>query len=146
MAYVTKSEQGRRFREFESLEWPVIQPDWVVVEVVLSRAVCSASGASGSLLCRLRQREGCSFKCVSARVPVARDAVIPQVRECDALTLSGRHLASRIIAKRTLRRLSLDVRLRTQLHNTRAAFCSQVRRLLRSKNCFALRNSQALLS
>lgn len=47
MACVTKSEQGRRFREFESLEWPVILPVWAVVGVVLSREVCSAQGASG---------------------------------------------------------------------------------------------------
>ena len=82
----------------------------------------------------------------SARVP--SPAMLWPLKSTNVMlsTLSGRHVASRIIAKGTLRRLSLDVRLRTQLHNTHAAFCSQVRRLLRSKNCSASRNSQALLS
>jgi len=83
MACVTKSEQGRRFREFESLEWPVIQPDWVVVGVVLSRAVCSALGASGSL-CAGCDGEKDARSNAQRSCPVARDAVVPQVHECDA--------------------------------------------------------------
>jgi hypothetical protein len=83
MTRVTKSEQGRRFKEFESLEWPVIQPDWVVVGVVLSRAVCSASGASGSL-CTGNDGEKDARSDAQRSCPVARNAVIPQVHECDA--------------------------------------------------------------
>ena len=142
MACVTKSEQGRRFREFECLEWPVIQPDWVVVDVVLSRAVCSTSGASGSL-CAGCDGEKDARSNAQRSCHVARNAVIPQVHDCDGFDFIRRALSLAYYAKATLRRLSLDVRLRTQLHNTRAAFCSQIRRLPRSKNCLALRNSQA---
>lgn len=65
---------------------------------------------------------------VQRSCPVARDAVIPQVHESDGFDFIRTALGLACYCDKTLRRLSLDVRLHTQLHNTRAAFCSQVRR------------------
>ena len=111
--------KARRIRRFGGLKWPVILPVWAVVGVVLSREVCSAQGASGpsAKAATARRMPGSNAQ---RSCPVARDAVILQVHVCVAFDFIRMALSLAYYCDQgTLRRLSLDVRLRTQLHNTR---------------------------